>query len=113
MDMELNELRPLGAVLVAAEQNETSDGEFVLREQQFLLYIAASRSIGDEEAKDIAGDVIGSSAWEKAIVAMPEGQIARLPSPRSGVYCVVKRLADAAGIAITDFQPAYDVDWTP
>ena len=107
-------MRPLGTILVAAEQTEDSAGAFVLQANPFLLhiYVASTLHISDEEATELAVEILGTSEWEKAILAMPTGQRALLPPPRAGVYLVVRRLEDAAALAITDFVPYYEVDWS-
>jgi hypothetical protein len=74
-------MRDLGAVLVATEQTDGSAGGFVQRANPLLLHILDSPNlrIGDEEATDIAGEIIGTSRCEKAIIEMPQGQDALLP----------------------------------
>jgi hypothetical protein len=107
-------MRHLGAVMVAAEQAEKTAGEFAMRANPFLLHILVSPTlqVGDAEAKQMAGEIIGTSKWEEAIIAMPNGQHALLPSPKAGVYLAVGRLDGAAALVIADFLPACEVDWS-
>jgi hypothetical protein len=111
---EQTKMRHLGAVTVVAEQTDDSGGDVITRSQPFLLHtcVSAALEIDDEEAISLASEIICASKWEMAIVSMLEGQRALLPSPKSGVYRAVRRFKDAAALAITDFKPGYDVDWS-